>query len=394
MKRLILWTGLGAAMLAMTSTAGAQWSDNFDSYANNVFLPGQGPWEEWDANSANSQTKVKDAAAGAAVRSAPHSIWVRGSSDTIVQFDGSAPVSVGGPYTSGAWTFSGWIYKPTTTTSFVMDIPQFFIMLNQYDHNTTNYNNWSVQMTMSPITGNYVADTETTTYTGPCTFDQWVEVRCEIDLTADTVEVFYNGASVGPAYPWNGGVSGFGTGSNEIACLDLFAQGGLSPSSRVYWDDFKLEAGSGGCSSNAQSYCTSGTSASGCVANLSAVGTSSATASSGFNISATGTEGGNKSGLLYFGTAQKSPATVVGNSSSFQCVNPPVKRSQLLFGGGTNGNCDGMFSVDLNARWAAQPAQNPGAGATMYAQLWYRDPANTSNQTTSRSDALTWSVCP
>jgi hypothetical protein len=71
-----------------------------------------------------------------------------------------------------------------------------------------------------------------------------------------------------------------------------------------------------------------------------------------------------------------------------------VKRSQLLDSGGSNGNCDGNFSVDLNARWTAQPAQNPGAGASVYAQLWYRDPANTSNQTTSRSDALTWTVCP
>jgi hypothetical protein len=149
----------------------------------------------------------------------------------------------------------------------------------------------------------------------------------------------------------------------------------------------------GGCTNNATSYCTPGTSASGCQALLTASGTSSATAPSGFVLTAMNTEG-NKSGLVYFGTAQKLPATMVGNSSSFQCVNPPVKRSQLLTGGGTNGNCDGTFSVDLNARWASQPAQNPGAGATVFAQLWYRDPTNTSNQTTSRSDGVSWTVCP
>jgi hypothetical protein len=150
---------------------------------------------------------------------------------------------------------------------------------------------------------------------------------------------------------------------------------------------------SGSCASAPTTYCTPGTSASGCQAVISAVGTSSATAPSGFIIQAGNAEG-NKSGLIYFGSAAKFPATAVGNSSSFQCVNPPVKRSQLLNGGGTNGNCDGLFSVDMNARWTAQPAQNPGAGATVYAQLWYRDPTNTSNQTTSRSDAITWSVCP
>ena len=148
----------------------------------------------------------------------------------------------------------------------------------------------------------------------------------------------------------------------------------------------------GGCP-NAASYCTSGTSASGCQALLTASGTSSATAPSGFVLTAASTEG-NKSGLVYFGTAQKLPASSIGNSSSFQCVTPPVKRTQLLTGGGTNGNCDGTFNVDMNARWFSQPAQNPGAGATMFAQLWYRDPSNSSNQTTSRSDGVAWTVCP
>jgi hypothetical protein len=158
------------------------------------------------------------------------------------------------------------------------------------------------------------------------------------------------------------------------------------------FNGFQIVASSA-CSSAPAAYCTPGTSASGCQAVISAFGTSSATAPSGFVVQAGNAEG-NKSGLIYWGSASKSPATAVGSSSSFQCVNPPVKRSQLLNGGGTNGNCDGLFSVDLNARWTAQPAQNPGAGATVYAQLWYRDPINTSNQTTSRSDALTWSVCP
>ena len=35
-----------------------------------------------------------------------------------------------------------------------------------------------------------------------------------------------------------------------------------------------------------------------------------------------------------------------------------------------------------------------GAGATVQAQLWYRDPLNTSNQTTSLSNALEFSVNP
>ena len=180
---------------------------------------------------------------------------------------------------------------------------------------------------------------------------------------------------------------------------DITLSGGANLQLRVVpnvgWGSFNgiqiLETGA--CNSLPTSYCTAGTSASGCQATISAIGTSSATAPTGFVISTAASEG-NKTGLFYWGTSQKSPAVAVGTSSSFNCVNPPVKRSGLLTGGGTNGNCDGSFSVDLNARWAAQPAQNPGAGATLYGQVWYRDPFNTSNQTTSRSDALTWSVCP
>ena len=36
----------------------------------------------------------------------------------------------------------------------------------------------------------------------------------------------------------------------------------------------------------------------------------------------------------------------------------------------------------------------PWAGQTPQIQLWYRDPQNTSNQTTSLSNALEADVCP
>jgi serine/threonine protein kinase len=40
------------------------------------------------------------------------------------------------------------------------------------------------------------------------------------------------------------------------------------------------------------------------------------------------------------------------------------------------------------------PGSNPGSGVLIQAQLWYRDPQSTSNQTTSLSDALEAGVCP
>jgi hypothetical protein len=63
----------------------------------------------------------------------------------------------------------------------------------------------------------------------------------------------------------------------------------------------------------------------------------------------------------------------------------------------STGLCDGAFVQDLNARWCPtcpKPTHNFGAGVTVQAQLWYRDPLNTSNQTTSLSDALEFLMAP
>ena len=141
-------------------------------------------------------------------------------------------------------------------------------------------------------------------------------------------------------------------------------------------------------------YCTAGISASGCQATLSATGVPCASASTGFVVSATGVEGA-KDGLFFFGTNGRQ-ANSWGNGSSFQCVVPPVKRAglQLAATGSTVGACDGAFSQDLHAMWSAQPQKNPGSGAVVQLQLWYRDPQNTSNQTTSLSDALEFTVQP
>ena len=102
---------------------------------------------------------------------------------------------------------------------------------------------------------------------------------------------------------------------------------------------------------------------------------------------------GSKSGEIFFSTsgAQAQPW---GNGSSFQCVVPPLVRTGALPGVGTNGACNGSFQLDFNAWMAAHPAKAPLAGNTAYLQCWFRDPQNTSNQTSSLSNALRASVCP
>ena len=162
----------------------------------------------------------------------------------------------------------------------------------------------------------------------------------------------------------------------------------------VHWDDVqgKVDAGSAyvfRVSADPVSYCSAGTSASGCQALLSATGTASATSSSGFLLQA-GTVEGSKDGLFFFGSNGQQ-ANPWGNGTSYQCVVPPVVRAPIMTGVGTIGLCDGSFALDLNALWCPscpKPAKNPGAAAVVQAQLWYRDPASTSNQTTSLSNAI------
>jgi hypothetical protein len=140
------------------------------------------------------------------------------------------------------------------------------------------------------------------------------------------------------------------------------------------------------------SYCTAGTSSSGCRPILSACGFSSATAPAGFRLQAEGAEG-ERDGIFFFGTNGRK-VSPWGNGTSYQCVMSPVSRADLQVGVGTPGQCDGTFQEDLNALWTALPFKNPGVGATVQAQLWYRDPFNTSNQTTGLSDAIEFCVAP
>jgi len=139
-------------------------------------------------------------------------------------------------------------------------------------------------------------------------------------------------------------------------------------------------------------YCTAGTSASGCAASISGSGAPSATQPSGFDLVAAGVEG-SKRGLFFFGISGRQAAPW-GNSTSYQCVVPPVVRTPLQQESGTSGLCDGLQALDLNAWFQAKPAANPGAGQLVQAQFWYRDPFATTNVKTSMSDALEFLVAP
>jgi hypothetical protein len=200
--------------------------------------------------------------------------------------------------------------------------------------------------------------------------------RVQIDLyagfapLADSMAVFDDGSGSGPALFVGG----------SIVEADGHTSSNLAKWGRA-------------CTCPPASYCTAGTTTHGCVAQIASSGAPSASASSGFLLTVSGTEGAS-SGLIFYGTSGPI-ATPWGNGASFLCVKSPLQRMNFQAAGGAQGQCGGLLSTDWNAFYANHPASvgHPFvAGMTCYAQGWFRDPP--APKTTSLSDALSFAVCP
>lgn len=141
-------------------------------------------------------------------------------------------------------------------------------------------------------------------------------------------------------------------------------------------------------------YCTAGTSVSGCVPIIRGQGAPSSSNASGFSILVEGVPG-QRMGLIFYGTgAISQPQPWALGSSSYLCVFYPVSRTGSQNAGGTAGSCTGTLQVDFNSYMAANPAAvgSPfAAGDVFHAQGWYRDPG--ASKGTNLSAALTYTLC-
>ncbi len=142
------------------------------------------------------------------------------------------------------------------------------------------------------------------------------------------------------------------------------------------------------------SYCTAGTTTNGCNATLSASGTPSASASSGFTLSVSNVEG-QRQGLIFYSVNGRNSSVWATGSTSFLCVKAPTQRLTTLGSGGTNNACNGAFSIDWLAWMAAHPTavgQPLTSGQKFQGQCWFRDPSAIA--TTNLSQGLEWTLCP
>jgi hypothetical protein len=144
-------------------------------------------------------------------------------------------------------------------------------------------------------------------------------------------------------------------------------------------------------------YCTAGTTTNGCNATMSALGTPSVAATSGFAVGATSVEG-QKQGLIFYSVSGQN-SLAWGAGTSFLCIKSPTQRTPAVNSGGTANLCDGAISVDFLAFLAANPTAIGGAsngplsaGNQVQFQCWFRDPP--AAKSTSLSDGLEVTMIP
>ena len=187
------------------------WYENWDAYPTGQNMHGLGGWKGWfNAPAATAYTSDVQRI------SLPNSIDIHGDSDLVHEYAIDA----------GVWTYTAWQYIPTAFSG-----TSYFLLLNDYDDAGASVN-WSLQASFDSGT-NLVANDGPDGGTLPLVKGQWVEIRVEIDLDADTQSVYYGGALLFTG-SWSDGMSGGGLTS--IGCVDLFANG----ASAVYYDDLSL----------------------------------------------------------------------------------------------------------------------------------------------------------
>ncbi len=226
---------LGVVLALGVASACADWTDNFDSYAQGSIY-NQGGWTGWGGAPAAAGNVTN-----ALSLSSPNSQEISLGHDSVHTYAG---------YTTGVWWYTAKIWIPSNFESggTSPDTGTYFILLNTYTTGGAN-TRWSVQFAFDSLDQMIHADAGSSNeVTLPYFTDQWSTIAVRIDLGNDWTQIYYNGTliddpaladnpTLGGGYQWTKGVFGNDTnGLLNIAAVDLYANG----SSSVYYDNMSL----------------------------------------------------------------------------------------------------------------------------------------------------------
>jgi len=198
------------AVLVLAAAAGAQWTENFDSYSTGG-IAGTGGWDGWEGDE-TADAFVEDSVAN----SSPNGLAIIDTSDIVHQFDES----------EGSWIMTAWQYIPSGGSG-----SSYYILLNTYFPEGGSHD-WSLDLKFN-LADNTIEIVEGSAV-GVFTPDAWMEIKVEIDLANNEQSIYYDGTLL-ETIPWQT------TGVNEIAALDLFGNG----ASTIFYDDLDLAPGVG-----------------------------------------------------------------------------------------------------------------------------------------------------
>ena len=178
------WIAAGLASAFLASAAMAQgapptippWSENWDSYTagTDPTNPSVGGWENWDLTLASGAlVSTTHAHSGA------NALKNGGNSDVVQKYS-TAP---------GQWVYTAWIYVPyqNATDPDAVTIDTWFILLNTFSHGAATPKNWSLQLQFDPriVPPTVAYGFHQAPNAGVITTfqtDKWIEIRVEIDL--------------------------------------------------------------------------------------------------------------------------------------------------------------------------------------------------------------------
>jgi hypothetical protein len=144
-------------------------------------------------------------------------------------------------------------------------------------------------------------------------------------------------------------------------------------------------------------YCTAKLNSLGCLPAISATGTPSATAGSGFVIHGANLRN-QKPGLLIYTNAGRAAIAFQGG---ILCLNSPIRRSIGLSSGGSplpTADCSGAYQIDMNTFAVGGLGGTPAAylqvqGTVVDAQFWGRDPGFPAPNNSTLTGGIEFTVC-